>query len=375
MTAHHAGAPGPDHPGADLDDRTGGGGPPAVRVRHRLSPWLRRLDPGYFAFVMATGIVAQAVHLDAEARLSGALLAVAVLAYLLLVAAYAGRATRYRREFLADAMDPAKGFAYLTFVAGTNVLGAELSASGYPAVGAVLLAVAGLAWVVLSYGVPGAVMAHRGARATLAGANGTWFMVVVATQSVAVTAAGLPPSPVLSAVAVTCWSIGVVLYLVVAALVLSSLLLFRARPAEITPAYWVFMGSTAISVLAGARLLGLRPDPLLAAVRPALAGVCVALWAFGTWLIPALIAVGVWRHVVRRVPLRYDPGVWSIVFPIGMYGVASRELGTALRVDWLVTLGAGEGWVAFGVWLAGFTAMVAVALRSLRRTGTGAQPA
>jgi hypothetical protein len=25
---------------------------------------------------------------------------------------------------------------------------------------------------------------------------------------------------------------------------------------------------------------------------------------FGTWLIPALVADGWWRHVVRRVPLR-----------------------------------------------------------------------
>src|SRR5262249_10597855 len=61
---------------------------------------------------------------------------------------------------------------------------------------------------------------------------------------------------------------------------------------------------------------------------------------------------GVWRHLVRRVPLAYEPGLWSIVFPVGMYGVASRELGMALRVSWLTTLGRYEAWLALAVWAA-----------------------
>jgi hypothetical protein len=57
------------------------------------------------------------------------------------------------------------------------------------------------------------------------------------------------------------------------------------------------------------------------------------------------------------VPLRYDPGLWSIVFPVGMYGVASRQLGAALGVSWLVTLGRVEAWVALAVWAAVVLAM------------------
>jgi len=108
-----------------------------------------------------------------------------------------------------------------------------------------------------------------------------------------------------------------------ATLVLAALLLFSAGPAGITSPYWVFMGATAISMLAGAQILRLPPDPLIAVTRPVIAGLSIAAWAFGTWLIPPLIAVGVWRHLVRRVRLRYEPGLWSIVFPLGMYGEAS----------------------------------------------------
>src|SRR5690242_5657864 len=116
------------------------------------------------------------------------------------------------------------------------------------------------------------------------------------------------------------------------------------------------MGATAISVLAGAKLLGLPPGPLLAAFHPVLAGVSVILWAFGTWLVPLLVGLGVWRHLVRRMPLRYDPGLWSMVFPLGMYCVASRALGTALHVRWLATVGRDGTWVAFAVWAALFAA-------------------
>jgi tellurite resistance protein TehA-like permease len=49
--------------------------------------------------------------------------------------------------------------------------------------------------------------------------------------------------------------------------------------------------------------------------------------------------------------------MWSIVFPVGMYGVASRELGSALHVSWLVTLGRDEAWAALAVWAVVLVAM------------------
>jgi len=63
------------------------------------------------------------------------------------------------------------------------------------------------------------------------------------------------------------------------------------------------------------------------------------------------------------VPLTYEPGWWSIAFPAGMYGVASHELGVALRVPWLVTLGRAEAWAALAVWALVFLAMIAALVR------------
>ena len=35
-----------------------------------------------------------------------------------------------------------------------------------------------------------------------------------------------------------------------------------------------------------------------------------------------LLILGIWRHVIRRFPLRYDPLYWGAVFPLGMPYVA-----------------------------------------------------
>ena len=330
----------------------------------RLRAAVRDLDPGYFALVMATGIVSAALDSAGAAWLSALLLVLAILSFLALAAGYGSRLARYRRAVLADAADPPKAFAFFTVVAGTDVLGARLAAGGYQAVTAVLLAAAGLVWLLLSYGIPLGLFTRRSPRPARAGVNGTWFLWVVGTQSIAVSATALLPaaSPapggLLTAVAVGTWAVGVVLYLLIAGLVLAVLLRFPVEPAGLTPAYWVFMGATAISVLAGARLLGVQPDPLLTGVRPVVAGLSVILWAFGTWLIPLLTGLGVWRHLVRGVRLRYEPPLWSMVFPLGMYCAASQALGGALHVSWLAALGREGTWVAFAVWAAVFAAML-----------------
>jgi tellurite resistance protein TehA-like permease len=330
----------------------------------RLRAAVRDADPGCFAVVMATGIVSQAMRLDGAALASAILLGVAIAAYVLLAAGYAWRLAAYPRLVGADAADPRRAFGFFTLAAGSDVLAARLAGDDQ-GVAAALLVIGGISWALLSYAVPLLLAGRSSVRPALAAANGTWFLLPVATQSVAVGLTSLPaPVPgAVAALAVCCWAVGVTLYLLVAGLVTAAPLSFSGRPAEPTPSYWVFMGGTAISVLAGAQILRLAPGSLQTAVHPVVTGVSVVLWAFGTWLIPMLVALGVWRHVRRHVPLAYELGLWSIVFPVGMYGVASHELGIALNVSWLVTLGRDEAWLALAVWAAASAAMTAVLLR------------
>lgn len=109
---------------------------------------------------------------------------------------------------------------------------------------------------------------------------------------------------------------------------------------------------------AGARIVEMQSTPMVDAVRGLVAGVTVVLWGFATWLIPVLVAVGFWRHWLKKVPLRYEPTLWSIVFPLGMYAVACMYLGHADNLPIVERLGELWIWVALAAWAATFTAMV-----------------
>jgi hypothetical protein len=92
----------------------------------------------------------------------------------------------------------------------------------------------------------------------------------------------------------------------------------------------LLMGAAAISVLAGARILLSSPSVAIRqAISPFVAGTSFVQWVFGTWWIPSPVAMGIWRHVPRRWPLRYESARWSVVFPLGMYSLAPRA--TAAR--------------------------------------------
>ena len=214
----------------------------------------------------------------------------------------------------------------------------------------------------LSYVIPVRLILGPRPRPVLAGVNGTWFIWVVGTQSIAVTWAMLDQpagreARIAPLVAVLLWSVGVVLYLVVATLVLTRLLLLEVQPEDLTPPYWVTMGATAITVLAAAKILGMVQSPAVAATTAVVQGLAVVLWAFGTWLIPLLIVFGVWRHVLNRIRLEYVPTLWSIVFPLGMYAVASMELGTVAHLPIVAEIGRIWTWVAIAAWLAVFVGL------------------
>lgn len=334
--------------------------PTAGSGRHEA---VRTLHPGYFALVMATGIVSAAMQNHGLDVLSRALLWLACFAYAVLVGLNAWRVTAYRDDVLADLRDPQRAFALFTFVAATDVLGSGLVSEGHHDTAFVLLVVGWLAWLLLGYLVPWTAVLGQVRRPVLRDANGTWFIWVVGSQSIAVLAATLEPvvdygRSGLALLAVFSWSVGVFLYAGTGVFVAARMLLYPLRPEDLTPPYWVAMGATAITVVAGARIVEMADAPTVAATRGLAAGASVVFWAFGSWLIPALVAAGIWRHLVHRIPLRYEAPLWSIVFPLGMYAVGSDYLGQADNLPAVKHIGAAESWVALTAWALTFVAMI-----------------
>ncbi|GAA5160418.1 tellurite resistance/C4-dicarboxylate transporter family protein [Ornithinimicrobium tianjinense] len=330
------------------------GGAPASELAHaRLGP--ARLTPGYFAAVMAPGIVSIGAQLRGFTLLALVLFWVAVALYVGLVLLTLWRFMSFRREMSEDFHDPARAFGFFTFIAATNVLGSALVGVGQTRLAAVLLTVSVLVWLVLGYVIPWTAVLGSDRRPMLDTANGTWFIWVVASQSIAVVAAGLEPvyasqRNYLAILAVFAWSVGVVLYAATAVFVALRVMLYPLRPEHLDPPYWVAMGSVAITVVAGARIVEMEDAPMIDATRDLVAGMSVVFWAFATWLIPVLVAAGVWRHFLRRIPLVYQPTLWSMVFPLGMYAVAGIYLGRADRLPVVEWIGTHWFWVALLAW-------------------------
>lgn len=80
-----------------------------------------------------------------------------------------------------------------------------------------------------------------------------------------------------------------------------------------------------------------------------------------------LIILGVWRHLVRKFPLRYDPLYWGAVFPLGMYAVATARMAEAMDLPFLHALPQVFLYAALGAWT---LALVGLAHRLVRGNGT-----
>ena len=341
------------------------------------------LDPGYFAWVMATGIISVGTDLLGEHLLSQVVLGVAVAAFVGLALAYAARLVFFAPFVRQSAADPTTAMAYFTVVAGTDVLAVRLVMAAHPLVAFALGVAAAVLWLVLTYALPWSIVAAA-RRPVLGEINGTWLVWVVATQSLSIVAAAVAPSAPaawlqtdLPAVAVSLWGLGVMLYLVFIVIIFLRLLLIEVTPAEMGPAYWIAMGATAISVRAAAGILALhdsRSTVLVAVMRPFVVGLSVVLWAFGTWWIPLLVLLGIWRYVLRRYPRTYEPRLWNVVFPLGMYTVASFSLGQLPGLGFMASIARGWVWVGVAAWVGVLLLMVDATARTLgdqRRPETG----
>jgi tellurite resistance protein TehA-like permease len=118
------------------------------------------------------------------------------------------------------------------------------------------------------------------------------------------------------------------------------------------------MGAMAISALAGVCLVEeVSQMPLLGELLPFLKGMTLLFWTTATWWIPILLALGIWKHLVRRVPLTYEHGYWAAVFPLGMYTVCTQNLIRVLRLPFLEIIAAAFVWIASIAWALTFAGL------------------
>lgn len=335
------------------------------RLRDCVDEGMATFHPAYFAMSMATGIVSLASSSLGLRDLALGFFWINVVAYSCVWAATLVRARRYRQAFLADWMSHQRGPGFFTSVAATCVLGAQFVVQrGMPAVGFGLWIVALVLWLICTYTIFVALSIGEEKPSLADGINGGWLVAVVATQAVCVLGCHVLPERVADRdVALffltSFWLCGGMLYMWMISLIFYRYTFFRFSPSDLMPPYWINMGAVAISTLAGTMLVAASGNSaLMSSLRPFVEGVTILYWATATWWIPMLVALGVWRHAVRRVHFVYDPLYWGLVFPLGMYSVATYRLVETFDLPFLLWIARAFVVIALIAWMFTFSGLM-----------------
>jgi tellurite resistance protein TehA-like permease len=339
------------------------------------------MHPAYFALVMATGIVSIAAHLVGLPIVASALFALNPVLYVVLLVLTAVRVVRHRDRVRADLLHHGRAVGFFTAVAATSVLGSQfVLVGGLSQVAIALWGFAVFLWALLTYAILTILTVKTDKPPLAEGINGGWLVSVVAAQSVAVLgaqiASALPPyEHHVLFFCLVMWLGGGMLYLWIIGLIFYRYTFFTMSPSDLAPPYWINMGAAAISTLAGATLVSSAGrSPVLEQVLPFVRGLTLMWWATATWWIPMLVILGIWRHVYRKFPLRYDPLYWGAVFPLGMYTACTARLAMVIDAPYLSIVPGVFVYVAIAAWSLAMVGLLGQLVASFRSSRAPAAP-
>lgn len=333
-----------------------------VHFMTKVRELVKNFPSAYFAMVMSTGIISISCYLLQMDLFARILFWLNLSFYILLVIITILRILLYPKNLFNDLVDHQRGPGFFTTVAGSCILGSQfiIIYENYSA--SFILWVIGLIlWVVLNYTIFTGFTVKENKPSLDQGITGAWLLAVVATQSIATLSTLLaahmiqPYKLQLNFLALCMWLWGGMLYIWMISLIFYRYTFFKFSPDDLSPPYWINMGAMAISTLAGSLLMSSTFEaPFLESLVPFIKGFTIFYWVTGTWWIPMLFILAIWRHIYKRFPLKYDPLYWGAVFPLGMYTACTFRMADAMNIHFIDDVPKYFIYVALTAWLAAF---------------------
>ncbi len=309
---------------------------------------LHGFHPGWFGAVMGTAIVgiigyqnpgSQTAIADAAHSFGVFMVALAAVLAVALGVPYIVRWARHPQPAIADLRHPVAGALYATFPGGILVLAVGVATIG-PSLGAddaVTAAVAVLAGVgiVLAFAIS-VVFTYQLFEAPQIGlqtANGAWFIPpvvnIIAPMALAPLVSHVAPADAATLVLAgyAFLGMGLLLFVLVAALIYSRLVFHPLPAAPMAPSLWIGLGPVGVGTLGLLRLAQVGAPvwgPAAGSVSALSSLGATMLWGFGLWWLAASILLLAGYLRAGRLP--YGVGWWAFTFPLGAYTAATLAL-------------------------------------------------
>jgi C4-dicarboxylate transporter/malic acid transport protein len=337
-------------------------------MKNRTNEAVRNFHPAWYASVMGTGGLANAVHLflgriPLFEGIAQGLVGLNIALFVIFIFPWIARWIWHFDRLAEDLKHPMLGNFFATMPVGMLVLGANLYLIGPDMFSPDFINVAGLVLFVcasvLIIFFTIVVMYNAYVREDLSvdHLNFSWFITPVADIVVPILGGPLAAhylsfDPVaamtITIINMVFYGIGFMLFIFVGAVVFDRLVNHKLPHAQVSPTFWIILGPIGMGVVslfgiaASSQSLGLLADP------GSLKVLGTILWGFGFWAFLQTVVLTI-RYWKDGIP--FSMTWWAYIFPFAAYTISTFTVSAFLKSQIVYWYGVGLLVLLAAMWL------------------------